>query len=405
MGPENWEKYCRINQLHAEFQAIPTIAGSPGITMPTQKKFSTALFALAGSILGLAVATQATAQPASPAPAPGAAANAAKPAANPDVFVANAPDKHVVVKGDTLWDIAGKYLKQPWRWPQIWNMNREQIRNPHWIYPGQVIVLDKSTGTMRLSDSASAQTGTTTVILRPGIRAETPELAIPSIPAGLIEPFLTQPVLVDDLTMRDSPRVIASRDRVMMGSGDSIYVSGARDANITDYLIYRPGKTLRDPDDNSVLGHEATFVGSARVTRKGDPLTLQVTSSKLEISVGDRLIPAPPSSPINYSPHAPEQDVRGRIVSVYGGVAQAGRYQVVALSRGRAAGLEPGHVLALETRGRTIVDRTNGGMIQTKLPDERNGLMFVFRVFDKVAYALVMNVTQPVNLGDVFTRP
>jgi len=362
--------------------------------MPTQKKFSTTRRAVAATLVatlsGLIFSASTLAQTRAG-----------------EVFVPNAPDRHVVVKGDTLWDIAGKYLNQPWLWPRIWQMNRDQINNPHWIYPGQVIVLDRASGTMRIGSAGDGSDGSQnpTVKLSPRIRSEVDSLAIPTIPPEAIEPFLTRPVLIETATMNTSPRIVGSKERVLMGRGDEVYVSGVIDAEATDYLLYRPGSALKDPDDGTILAYEAIYLGTGKVVRKGDPLTLQITSSKLEVGMGDRLLPVTRPLPTNYAPRAPEQDVRGRVVSIYGGVAQAGRNQIVALNRGSAQGLQVGHVLALTSAGRTITDRTNGPPVSIRLPDERNGLMFVFRVFDKVSYAMIMNVVGPVSIGDRFTPP
>lgn len=399
------------------FKRFPRSQGACGPTMPTRKKFSTALpvpptGARAGlglSILGLCALLQGPALAQTAARAAGTPTERiapTTPARGGDVFVANAPDRHTVVKGDTLWDIAGKYLKQPWRWPQIWNLNREQIKNPHWIYPGQVIYLNKTDGTMSLTPpSGEPAVPEVVVTLKPGVRVEQTDNAIPAIPPEAIEPFLSQPLLIDPPTALAAPRVIGAVERVLLGPGDIIYASGVKDLNVTDYLLYRPGRELKDPETGATLGHEAVYLGAARVTRRADPLTLQILNAEREIVAGDRMVPAGNRVANNYVPHAPEQDIRGSIVALYNGVAKAGKYQIVALNRGTANGVEIGHVFAMQNLGRTIVDRTNGEAQSIKLPDERNGLIFVFRVFDKVSYALIMNVTNPVTVGDRFIRP
>ena len=319
-----------------------------------------------------------------------------------DVFVATAPDTYTVVRGDTLWGIAGRFLKQPWRWPQIWQMNRDQIRNPHWIYPGQVIVLDRTTGTMRLSTGPNANG---TVKLSPQVRVEQGRDAIPSIPPEAIEPYLTQPLIVESATMLEAPRIVASKERVVLGAGDIAYVAGITDPSVTTYQLFRPGRALKDPDTGEVIAYQADYLGTANVTRPGNPATIAITTSKIEMGVGDRLLPATKAGVINYVPHAPTQPIAGRIIATYSGVAYAGPNMVVAINRGAADALDIGTVLAIKTFGRTIVDKTNGTRESITLPEERKGLLFVFRVFNRVAYGLITSSTGPVEVGDSVTQP
>lgn len=324
------------------------------------------------------------------------------PVAASEVFTDNAPDQYTVVRGDTLWGIAGRFLKQPWRWPQIWQMNREQIRNPHWIYPGQVIVLDRTTGTMRLGTGPNANP---TVKLSPQVRVETERDAIPSIPPEAIEPYLTQPLIVETRDMLDAPRVIASRERVVLGAGDNAYVAGIKDPSIQVYQLFRPGRELKDPETGTVVAYQADYLGTARVVRPGDPATITITSSKMEVNAGDRLVAATKPVVINYVPHAPSAPLRGRIISTYAGVAYAGTNMIVAINRGNAEGIDVGTVLAIKAYGRTIADRTNGRREEITLPEERKGLLFVFRVFDHIAYGLITSSTDSVEVGDTVTQP
>jgi LysM repeat protein len=319
-----------------------------------------------------------------------------------DVFVDSAPDTYTVVRGDTLWGIAGRFLKQPWRWPQIWQMNRDQIRNPHWIYPGQVIVLDRTTGTMRLSTGPSANG---TVKLSPQVRVEAGRDAIPSISPEAIEPYLTQPLIVEAPEMLDAPRVVASKERVVLGVGDIAYVAGIKDPSVTIYQVFRPAKPLKDPDSGEVIAYQADYLGTARVTRPGNPATVTITSSKMEINVGDRLIAASKPVVINYMPHAPAAPITGRVISTYSGVAYAGPNMIIAVNRGAAEGLEIGTVLAIKTFGRTFVDSTNGTKETMTLPEERKGLLFIFRVFNHVAYGLITSSSDSVEVGDTVTQP
>ena len=310
----------------------------------------------------------------------------------------NAPDRHIVVRGDTLWDIAAKFLKQPYRWPEIWRLNREEIRNPHRIYPGQVIVLDRREAVPRLSLGE-------TIKVEPRIYSSEDRQAIPSIPQNVIEPFLSQPLVVEDRALDPVARIVATpENRVYLGVGDLAYATGIS-AGSKLWNIYRPGKTLIDPDTGAALGVEAIFLGSARVVRDGEPATLEIVTSRQEIGRNDSLLPAPRPDIINYVPHAPTASINARVISVYGAVAEGGRSSIVALSRGQKDGLEIGHVLALSRAGKEVSNRYLGKQEVIRLPDERYGLLFVFRVFERVSYALVMDVSRPVVPGDLVRNP
>jgi hypothetical protein len=318
-------------------------------------------------------------------------------------LVADAPDRHIVVPGDTLWGISGKFLKDPYRWPEIWRLNDEEIRNPHRIYPGQVVVLDRSGADpqLKLGKLIKAE---------PTIYSDAEKQEIPAIPQQAIEPFLTEPLIVDDGALTSAPRIVATQEsRVNVGAGGSIYVSGIAKPAAKLWQIYRPGTLLKDPDNGSVLGHEAFYLGSARLAKEGgegEPATLEVISAKQEIGRGDSLMPAARPEILSYAPHAPTAFVKGRIVSIYGGVGEAGRYSIVTLSRGRSDGLEQGHVLAIYRTGPTVTNRFEDSKPESvKLPDERFGLLFIFRVFDRVSYALVMESSRPIQPGDTVQTP
>lgn len=329
-------------------------------------------------------------------------------------FLPNAPDQHKVVRGDTLWDISGKFLQHPWCWPQVWGMNREEIRNPHWIYPGQIVYLDRAAGRLRLGKPGMADGNG--IRLSPQIRMEgLGKDAVRSIPSGDIEPFLTQPLIIEEDDFKNSPRIIsADEGHVLMGKDDRAYVRGDL-AGGTSFQVFRPASPLIDPETGKVIAYEAYFLGTVKLTRaaKGDSdvHTFNVTSAKEEIGVGDRLKPAPPTPLMNYVPHPPETAVSARIVSVYGGVRYAGQNQVVVINRGKDNGLDMGSVLELYRHGETIEDRTEkkGALTmrgsKVKLPDERYGTLFVFRVFKNVSYGLVMQVSDSVKTGDVAKSP
>jgi len=330
----------------------------------------------------------------------------------------NAPDRYVVVRGDTLWGIAGKFLKDPWRWPEVWKLNRDEIRNPHWIYPGDVIVLDRSGAQPELRMGDTGRGGTVrgdTVRLSPRVRSEDPgKQAVPSIPPKVIEPFLSRPLVIEPDGLDRAPRIIAAQaDRVYLGPGDVAYVSGIGDAKPDSvWQIYRPGNPLIDPDSRKTLGYEAVFLGDSRVIKDGDPATIEIFAAQQEIGAGDRLVAAGPITLNNYAPHAPTVSIDGRIIATRGGLRETGPQNVVTLNKGRSDGLEPGHVLALLRLGRTNLERTPSRkwfgadrVEETKLPDERYGLVFVFRTFDRVSYALVMSASRPVLIDDVVTTP
>lgn len=354
-------------------------------------------------------------------------------ASGPLTLAENAPSSYTVVKGDTLWDISGKFLRDAWRWPEIWNMNRDQIKDPHWIYPGDIIGLSfDADGRPMLSLNGVGAAGRTTstpganVRLSPSVRVDTLSQAIPSIPARVIGPFLTLPLVVDAGAMANAPKIIASEDeRVVIGAGNRAYAVGMQPALGTRWQIYRPGKALVDPASREVLGYEALYLGDARVDRFGDASTFEVIKSTQEINKGDRLTPTIEAVIPSYSPRAPDGNINGVIISIVGGVNEAAQYSVVVLNLGKRNGMEVGHVLAALRTGAVVSTNTDGyssGSAATKnsfsffgngssipstvkLPDERNGLVFIFRVFDKVSYALVMSSTRSVKVGDVVQTP
>ncbi|HET7792964.1 MAG TPA: LysM domain-containing protein [Rhizobacter sp.] len=323
----------------------------------------------------------------------------------------NAPDSYTVKSGDTLWGISGMYLKSPWRWPELWGMNLEQIRNPHLIYPGQTLYLVKTNGraTLRVGEGDTGGSGR----LSPRVRTvDLDRDAISSVVLNLIEPFLNEAVVFDNANeLAAAPRIVASQEgRAFMTRGDLAYVRGDL-GEARNFRMFRQPRPLVDPSTGQVLGYEAFYLGTAEYTRKGGvingeivPETFTVTSIRQEAYVGDRLSPVPPREFTNYVPHAPSNPISGQIVSVYGDAVNAGQNQIVALNRGKRDGMESGHVLALWRDGARIADRTDGGSA-IKLPDERHGNLFVFRVFDRVSYALILRVKEPVTAGDRFTQP
>jgi hypothetical protein len=357
----------------------------------------------------------------------------------------NHPERHVVVKGDTLWGISSKFLKDPWLWPKVWQLNRSQIKNPHLIYPGDVVFLDYSSGKPELRLLRE------TITLQPGVVEEPlDKVAISTIPLNVIAPFLSQPLVIEKDQLANSPRIIAGQDnRVVLSPGTKIYINKIEEEDGLDWFVYRPGQTLVDPDSKETLGVEATYLGDARITKYGEPASANISKAKEEIFTKDRLVPAGDEAITNFVPHAPDTEIKGRIIKIYGGLAEAGPESIVAISRGSQDGVEIGHVLAINRYGRVIKDpepnkeaidksatksklkelnfevskdadgkaivnfekntEKNGGLIlepgMIKLPDERVGLMMVFRVFDRISYGIIMQASEPVNTKDAVQTP
>lgn len=346
----------------------------------------------------------------------------------------NAPDTYTVKKGDTLWEISGMFLRSPWRWPELWGMNMEQIRNPHRIYPGQQLYLEKADGLARLRmGQPPGGMPTETVRVSPRMRINSlPDTSIPTLPAHLIEPFLNEAIIVGEGELDFAPRIVAApEDRVLISRGDRAYVRGRtgtplveRDARRIDaFRVFRNAVPLKDPLTKQVLGYQADYLGSAELVRsesiqpvqnaKGEmvdtivPATVDITHIREEIRVGDRLVPEPPRALVSYVPRAPSAPVDGAIISVYGNAVQlAGQSQVVVINKGAADGIENGHVLAILKAGRRIDDKSERReRANLKLPDERNGLMMVFRTFDKLSFALILEITDVVQVGDRIVNP
>ncbi|HEX5674234.1 MAG TPA: LysM domain-containing protein [Azonexus sp.] len=328
-------------------------------------------------------------------------------AAEPLKLVDNPPDRHVVVRGDTLWGISGKFLKEPWRWPEVWNMNREEIKNPHLIYPGQVVYLDRSGKTPRLRLGKPVKSRSGTDKLQPHVYSDPVQQAIPSIPPNQIEPFLSQPLVVEQGELDTVPRIVAGPEfRGMMGNGDQAFATAIPDASVVRWNVFRPGKPLIDPETGNTIGYEAFFLGNANLVQPGEPAALQITVAKEEIMRGDRLIPAPPVNIISYVPHRPDNQVAARVMTIYGGVSEGGRASIVSLNRGKNNGLEVGHVLALfRNRISSSIDEDTMQRVDTPIPEERYALVFVFRVFNGVSYALVLESSKPVTVGDYARNP
>ena len=382
-----------------------------------KNKFSTqhlcACFALALGFAGSDAVAQSSA-PKAATPAPKATPPAAVAQA-PLELAENAPARYEVKRGDTLWSIAARFLKSPWRWGEIWRMNKDQIRNPHRIYPGDVIVLKSGPdGRPQLAIAPPVEEPSPTVRLGPTVRT-TPidTAAIPSIPPAIIDPFLTRPLIVGAEGLAAAPRIVGGPDsRVVLASGYKIYATGLNASDGPNWQVYRPGKPLFSPGKKEVLGYEAEYLGDAVLDKHGEVATLVILTSKSEIVVGDRLVQVPRDRIVSYPPHAPDKPVEGRIIGLPTTLVESGRDAVLTLDVGARDGIEIGHVLALHHQPPAVVHPDNKPSYNPwaekrmlTLPSERIGLAFVFRVFDKVSYALVLNSTKQVELGDWVRQP
>jgi LysM repeat protein len=321
------------------------------------------------------------------------------------------PARYTVKRGDTLWGISSRFLKNPWKWPDVWGMNRDQVKNPHLIYPGEVIILDLSGATPRLRLEGVADGGLSRWYgyelqvskLEPHMRSKSLTAAIPTIAAKDIEPFLTRPMIVDPDAIALAPRIVATTDdRVILGVNDRAYATGLDERKGGYWNLYRPGRVFQDPDTKETLGYEAVYLGDAEVQSFGEVSTVRILRAQQEVSTGDRLTVIPALQSLPYVPHEPEKKVRGKIIAgTNSTVAEIGPLSVVIMNRGAREGLESGHVLGLyRSEGKVAVgDRV------VPLPEQQYGLVLVFKVFNRMSYGLIMTAKRPVHLNDVIRNP
>lgn len=365
---------------------------------------------------------------------------------------ADAPDVYVVQPGDTLWSIAGRFLEDPWRWREVWRGN--DLGNPDRIYPGDVLRLSVRDGqpSIEVDDGAapavSGRGGARVVKLSPRVRVSALKEPVPTIPIASVAPFLTQPYVADTDDVRRAPYVVGFPDeRIVAGVGDGIYVRRIDDTRHQRFQVLRPGDSLQDPDTNETLGHLAVFVASAELQRVGDPAKLRILRSEREVSIGDRVIPAALEEPLsNFFPRPAPAGMRGRILSVLNGVSQIGQYDVVVVNKGSRDGVERGSVFEVYQGGGKERDQVlasgsdfnwrdesplstdfwygaNAKIFRWRSdpfppavdvryprasfvkPYERSGALLVFRAFDRVSFALVMEATRPMRVEDRIAGP
>ena len=320
------------------------------------------------------------------------------------------PEVYRVVKGDTLWDISGTFLSEPWLWPEVWQIN-PQIENPHLIYPGDDIYLVYQEGQPRLrlrrgdAGRTTRLTPSDTHSLQPSIRATPLESAIPAISLDAIQSFLVENRVVEPGVLDAAPYVVQGADeRLVLGAGDRVYVRGEL-TNNESFNLVRKGPVYVDPDSNEVLGREATYIGlGTAVAFENEISTMRLRQTREEVQINDRVLPTEERAVnSNFYPSAPAGPIRGQVISVFGGVTQVGQYDVVVLNRGEREGLEVGNVLALYQRGALARDRIANETI--RLPSERAGLLMVFRTFEKLSYGLVLETERVLKVGDEIRNP
>ena len=360
------------------------------------------------------------------------------------------PTTYTVVKGDTLWEIAGRFLRYPWQWPEIWDVNK-QIANPHWIYPGDQLALTYKDGRpiLRLTRGRSVK-------LSPSVHEQTHDDHIPPIPLDAIHQFLSRPRVVTEQQIDHSAYVVGNQDEhLTSGLGGKIYVRGLPDEATNRYSVFRTGNQYRDPDTHEILGYEALHIADVVINKFGDPATALITWSNREVLKRDRLMAQEADEFPEFLPHAPDAPVDGRIISVIDGVSQIGQHSVVVINRGQAQGLAPGHVLGIFQSGKVIADQLGteqaakrrveelrraeaenpstvgrffdglandmrdgkhavdkalgepigGEPMLVELPEERAGDLLIFRTFDSVSYGLVMDTQRPVHVLDKVRNP
>ena len=344
-----------------------------------------------------------------------AAAPAALPADTRGMVNPSAPKHYTVKRGDTLWGIASMYLRDPWLWPEVWILN-PQIPNPHLIYPGDTLAL--AYGADGRPQVSLEQAGA--VRLDPRLRNSALDSAIPTIPYSAIAAFLSRPTVVTADEMRHAPYVLAFRDKhEIAGSGIEVYIRNLPAAENARFAIVHVGNELRDPDDGKVVGYEGIYTATALVQRPGDPAKALLIDTARETLRGDRLLSADASeTPVTFALRAPASDVHGRIIDVVGGTELAGQYAVVVINRGKRHGLEPGNVLAVDQAGDVVRDLYRGGKTigntnglgtsfapRVRLPDERNGTLLVFKVFDRVSFGLIVGASDTIHVADVVRNP
>ncbi|QMT40916.1 LysM peptidoglycan-binding domain-containing protein [Neisseria shayeganii] len=349
---------------------------------------------------------------------------------------ADAPARYTVRQGDTLWGISGKYLQRPWQWRQLWGANRSSIRNPHLIYPGQVLVLSYVNGQPRLG----VESGIPTIKLQPRMRETSSGYGISTINMNYYRMFMRHPQVIPQMDTKDAPRLIAGPgNKTMYSLGDRVYAHGVSEPG--EYLVYRPVKDIRDPDTGKYLGQQVVFTGKlatlpvtnsaldARSEQDAEQLpdneyytrlhplvriptqtaqALQIREQVAEIRKGDFLLRYNgEEDAFNMMPHAPAQPIRAKIVNILEGVSEAGQFSTITLNKGSADGLNKGTVLSIYSQRRQVrvdsSDRPTGKFVS--IPSEELGLAMVYSVGEHVSSAIILESTSNASVGDLVAEP
>jgi nucleoid-associated protein YgaU len=307
------------------------------------------------------------------------------------------PQEYVVVKGDTLWHISGRFLQSPWKWPEVWGVN-PQVDNPHLIYPGDVIYLTWVDGKPRLGVRRSG--------IYPHARVSPLEHAIPAIPLRDIISFLNDNRVMSENLLKEAPYILGGRgNRIISGAGDRIYARGQLLEEQRRQGIYRAANEYTDPETEEFLGFEMVKIADADVSAQTDDvITLDVVKSHKEVRVLDRVVPTEEVRIQSvFYPKPSPAGIEGKIISVLRGVRDGGQFDVVALNRGVREGLDAGHVFAIYRQGERMKDPVTKEFVT--LPQERSGELMIFKVFEKVSYGLIMQSTDVVSIGDEIREP
>ncbi len=331
-------------------------------------------------------------------------------------LAADAPESYVVKRGDTLWAISKVFLRDPWFWPEIWQVN-PQVQNPHLIYPGDTLRLVYVDGKPRVTLQRRGLERGEAARVVPRVRSQPLAAAVTTIPYETIAAFMSKPSVLSREQIKAAPYVLGTRDNhVVMADGNTVYARGfAGPVELgTHYNVVRVGDALRDPEDDHLLGYNGIYTGSGHVTRDGDPVTLILTDSSRETVPGDKLFAGAVDVPLDFIPHPPNIKIDGQIMAVSDGASIVGQYQVVVINRGTRDGLAPGNVLAVFDSGGVVRDTENDGFLSgmsrvftrhVKLPDERTGTFMVFKTFDRMSYGLIMEAKDIIHVADRVANP